>query len=218
MPVARAAERSTRWSRATDGPLLVAAVAFLVVLLVPLYRPDLPDEVLEALRVANVALWLVFGVDYAVRLLLAPDRRAYVRGHLADLATLAVPFLRPLRLLRLVRVAGLLGTATRRASGRALLTTTGTWSGSSCSSSSRAGSCSTPLRPPRRSPSCPTGSSGSSGTSSGSQPREAVVYPAREVLEQLGRVTIAGLDSTCNARYCCTTSTRSRSRSRTCAP
>jgi voltage-gated potassium channel len=126
MPVARAAERSTRWSRATDRPLLVAAVAFLVVLLVPLYRPDLPDEVLEALRVANVALWLVFGVDYAVRLLLAPERRAYVRGHRADLATLAVPFLRPLRLLRLVRVAGLLGTATRRASGRALLTTTGT--------------------------------------------------------------------------------------------
>lgn len=121
--VAPDVEPFRRWCRATDGPLLVLALAFLVVLLLPLYRPDLPEGARSALRVANVALWLIFGVDYLVRLALAPDRRAYVRGHVPDLLLLVVPFLRPLRLLR---VAGLLGTVSRRSGSRALLTTTGT--------------------------------------------------------------------------------------------
>lgn len=117
----RSAEPFRRWCRATNGPLLVLALAFLVVLLLPLYRPDLPGSVRSALQLANLLLWAAFGLDYLMRLRLAPDRRAYVRGHVPDLLLLVVPFLRPLRLLR---VAGLLGTISRRSGERALLTTT----------------------------------------------------------------------------------------------
>lgn len=117
--VRRSPEPFDRWSRATDGPLLVLALGFLVVLLLPLYRPDLPASLLTGLRTVNALLWLAFGVDYLVRLYLAPDRAQHFRTHLADLLLLVVPFLRPLRLLRVV---GLLGAASRRAGSQALVT------------------------------------------------------------------------------------------------
>lgn len=100
---------------------MVLAVAFLIVLLIPMYQVDLPDTERTALRTANVVLWAVFGVDYLVRLALSANRTAYARAHIPDLLTLAVPVLRPLRVLRVV---GLLGTASRRASIRALFATT----------------------------------------------------------------------------------------------
>ncbi|MCW2674167.1 MAG: ion transport integral rane protein, partial [Frankiales bacterium] len=117
----RSPEAYRRWAEVTDGPLLGLAVLFLVVLLVPLYQGSLASGERMALRALNVILWVAFGVDYAVRLWLAPDRRTHVRTHVADLLTLAVPFLRPLRLLRVI---GLLGTASRRAGERQLLQTT----------------------------------------------------------------------------------------------
>ena len=116
-----AADRMARWRRATGGPLLVLAFAFLVVFLVPLYRPDLPEMARQVLAACNVLIWLAFASDYAVRLHLAPDRRGFVRGHIPDLLMVAVPLLRPLRLLRVV---GILGAAGRRAGERRIAGTT----------------------------------------------------------------------------------------------
>jgi voltage-gated potassium channel len=121
--VVRPVERYERWCRATDGPLLVLALAFLAVLVVPLYAPDLPRGVRTALGVANVVLWAAFAADYLVRLALAPDRWRHVRTHIPDLVLVLVPFLRPVRLLR---VAGLLGTLSRRTSRAPVLTATAT--------------------------------------------------------------------------------------------
>jgi voltage-gated potassium channel len=117
----RSAEHLDRWQKRTDGPLLVLAGLFLVVFVVPLYAPDLPSGLRGLLLVVNVLIWAAFAVDYGMRLRLATDRRAFVRGHLPDLLAIVVPFLRPLRLLRL---AGILGTASRRAGKRAQLRTT----------------------------------------------------------------------------------------------
>lgn len=115
------ARRLHRWQQATRVPLLVLALAFLVVFLMPLYRPELPGGVRRILLVLNVGIWLAFAVDYAVRLQLSPDRRAFVRGHIPDLLVVTVPLLRPLRLLRVV---GLLGSAGRRAGERRIAGTT----------------------------------------------------------------------------------------------
>lgn len=109
-----------RWRRATDGPLLVLALAFLVVFLLPLYRPDLSGTARRVLRVANIGIWAAFAVDYAVRLYLSPSRRTFLRRHVPDLLALAVPVLRPLRLLRVV---GVLGAGGRRAADRRLVGT-----------------------------------------------------------------------------------------------
>ncbi len=104
----------------TDVPLLVLALAFLAVFLLPMYRPDLPTTGRRGLWVANVGIWVAFAVDYAVRLYLSPSRRTFVRRHLPDLLALAVPVLRPLRLLRVV---GVLGAGGRRAADRRVMGT-----------------------------------------------------------------------------------------------
>jgi voltage-gated potassium channel len=55
------------------------------------------------LPVANLALTIVFGAEFATRFLAAKDRSAYLRGHWIDLVAL-VPTVRGLRVLRLLRL------------------------------------------------------------------------------------------------------------------
>jgi voltage-gated potassium channel len=111
----RASGGYERWGRRTDVPLIVLSLVFLGAFLVPVARPDLSAGPRRALAILNVALWLVFAIDYVVRVYLAPDRWRFVRGHVPDLVIVAVPMLRPLRaarLLRLLRLAGLAGRVT----------------------------------------------------------------------------------------------------------
>ncbi|MGD9960733.1 potassium channel family protein [Nocardioides sp.] len=98
--------RRTRWERATDAPLTVAALAFLVAYAWPILDPSQGDKPVFGLVVT--VSWALFVVDYVVRLVLSRDRRAFVFGNLLDLAAVALPMLRPLRLLRLVTVLGVL--------------------------------------------------------------------------------------------------------------
>jgi voltage-gated potassium channel len=106
-----------RWSKATDVPLLVLAVLFVVVLVLPLVA-DLGPTARAVVTTANVGIWAVFAVDYVARLYLAPDRRQYVRTHVLDLVIVLLPMLRPLRalrVLRVLRVASVAGFAHKRA-------------------------------------------------------------------------------------------------------
>jgi voltage-gated potassium channel len=48
--------------------------------------------------------WVVFGLDYLVRIALARRRFRFVLRHLPDLAVLLLPMFRPLRILRLITV------------------------------------------------------------------------------------------------------------------
>src|SRR4051812_28602557 len=100
----RSGDAYARWERRTDAPLLVLALLFVVVLALPLLV-DLSAPAQLAVSAANVAIWLVFAVDYVVRLALAVDRWRFVRTHPLDLLVVVVPFLRPLRALRLLRLA-----------------------------------------------------------------------------------------------------------------
>jgi voltage-gated potassium channel len=119
--MSQTAARRERWRRATEVPLIFLALIFLMVILLPLYYPDLSPPVRRGLLVVNVAVWLAFAADYVVRLRLSPDRSDFVRHHIPDLLTLVVPVLRPLRLLRVV---GVLGAAGRRAGQRRVAGTT----------------------------------------------------------------------------------------------
>ena len=86
------------WERRAERPMLVLALVFLVVLVVPMVA-DLPPAGGTAFTVADVAIWAAFAVDYVARPYLAPARWRFVRSHLLDLLVLVVPFLRPLRAL-----------------------------------------------------------------------------------------------------------------------
>lgn len=91
----------TRWERSTELPLAGAALTFLgiyawTVLWQPAgMRADLAEY-------AITAIWILFGIDYAVRLMLADNRGRWFFYHLHELAIVVLPFLRPLRLLRLL--------------------------------------------------------------------------------------------------------------------
>ncbi len=96
------------WETRTNGPLLAAAVAFLVVLTVPVIDEHLDPGVGAAVRVLDVLIWVAFAVDYTVRLYLAPRRWRFVRTHVPDALMVALPALRPLRILRLLSLGSLL--------------------------------------------------------------------------------------------------------------
>lgn len=110
------------WQRCLyEGVMIALAIG--VVALLPY-----PDR--GAVRTANLTIWGIFLVDYVVRLWLADDRRAFVRGNIPDLvAILPLDFFRAARLARLARLTRLLraGTVLWRASAdlRAILRTNG---------------------------------------------------------------------------------------------
>ena len=90
------------------------ATFFLALLLIPvLYVEETSHDggAVQLATWANALIWLVFVVDYALDLRRAPDQRAYVRSHWADLALIAVsppilvpPELQALRVLRALRL------------------------------------------------------------------------------------------------------------------
>ena len=106
-----AAERavlSRRWERATDWPLMVAAVVFLAAYAVPVLDPDLPTGLLGLCQWLSWVTWGIFVIDLVVRLALADERLRYLVRHWYDVLVIVLPLLRPLRLLRLIPLLSVL--------------------------------------------------------------------------------------------------------------
>ena len=117
--------RLRAWERATEWPLTGAAVVFLAAYAREVLA-NTQGGAKDAAELVIDAVWVLFGVDYLVRLALASSRSRWFLHHLPDLAVIALPILRPLRLLRLVTLVGIMqrsaGTALR---GRITLYTVG---------------------------------------------------------------------------------------------
>jgi voltage-gated potassium channel len=110
------------WERRTDWPMTILAMAFLGIYAWPILDTRLDTGVVEALSAASIVIWVVFGVDYGIRVSLAPRRGEYVRRHWIDLGLLLLPVLRPLRALRAVLALGKIGgQASMSFRGRAVL-------------------------------------------------------------------------------------------------
>jgi voltage-gated potassium channel len=125
-----------RVERATELPMLLLAVVFLIAVAVP-EIVDLSTEWAMALEAVVWITWAAFALELIVKTYLAPSRRAYLLEHWMDVVTVLVPFIRPLRLLRVVaagirfwteartvlreRTFGVIGTATIVAIGAAAL-------------------------------------------------------------------------------------------------
>jgi voltage-gated potassium channel len=89
-------------------PLMLAALLFLAAYAWPILDPDLSPGWAATCRVVVWVTWGLLGVEYLVRLALAQDRWRFVCSHPIDLASIALPLLRPLRLLRLVTLLSVL--------------------------------------------------------------------------------------------------------------
>ncbi len=94
--------RVERWERRADIPLLLLAVAFLVAYAWPVVDSGLGRDARGMLDIVSWTVWTAFAIDYAVRVILATDRRAYVVRHWYDVPLIVLPMLRPLRVLRVL--------------------------------------------------------------------------------------------------------------------
>jgi voltage-gated potassium channel len=104
--------RIAAWDRRVDWGLTAMAVLFLVVYAVQvLARPQAAWH--DGLEVVLTAIWVVFGLDYLVRIGLARRRWRFVYTHLIDLAILLLPMFRQLRALRVITVISVLNRQLR---------------------------------------------------------------------------------------------------------
>lgn len=94
-------ERVDEWF---DLPLLLAAVVLVLLLVVEATQTLRPpwDAHVEWI---GLGIWALFGVEFALRLWLSPDRLAYLRAHWLDALTVALPAFRVFRVLRAARAA-----------------------------------------------------------------------------------------------------------------
>ena len=113
-------ERSARWQRRFNVPVIVAALATVPLLLLEQSHHGEPLQTI--LEVCDWIVWGVFALELAVMLAVAPSRWNYVRAHplRVSVVVLTVPFwstalqsLRVLRLLQLIRLARI-GPVVRR--------------------------------------------------------------------------------------------------------
>jgi len=93
-------ERLDRW---LDVPLALASIVLVLLALIEL-GGELAEPWRGRVAVLGWALWGLFFAEFAVKLALAPSKRAYLKRHPLDVLTLLLPFLRFLRLLRVLRV------------------------------------------------------------------------------------------------------------------
>lgn len=89
------------WERATEIPLLIAGFLFLFSYSWQVLADPSPG-VYAAWELVAIVVWVFFGVDYLVRLVLARQRVRWFFRHILDFVVLVLPPLRPLRLVRLL--------------------------------------------------------------------------------------------------------------------
>ena len=105
-----------RWQAMTFWPLLAGAFLFLISYSWRVIS-DLEGAGEWAALGLMVIIWILFAIDYLVRLLLAMPRGVWFRRHIFDLLVVLMPALMPIRLLHVITTAPLLqknkGTAIR---------------------------------------------------------------------------------------------------------
>ncbi|HWN33568.1 MAG TPA: potassium channel family protein [Pseudonocardia sp.] len=105
--------RLSAWERRLDWPLTGLAVIFLGLYALDVLNTALSQRQHELLDLAMTGIWVVFAVDFVVRLVLATDHRLFFRTHLLDVLILLLPMARPLRALRVLTVIGALNKRLR---------------------------------------------------------------------------------------------------------
>lgn len=92
-------ERLDRWF---SLPLLLAAVVLVLLLVIEATQPLQPpwDAYVEWI---GLGIWALFGVEFALRLWLSPDRSEYLKHNGLDALAVALPVFRVFRVVRAAR-------------------------------------------------------------------------------------------------------------------
>jgi voltage-gated potassium channel len=105
--------RVAAWDRRVDWWLTGLAVLFLAGYAWSVLDTSLGPRGRAALEVLLTGTWVLFGVDYLIRLGLAERKLRFVGRHLLDLVILLLPMFRQLRALRVVTVISVLNRQLR---------------------------------------------------------------------------------------------------------
>jgi voltage-gated potassium channel len=106
----RAAVRRERYhlvervERLLDAPATFLAVVFVLALAAELILSAQGEPIPAVLAWAQIVIWIFFGIQFALGILLSPDRGRYLRQHWITAVSLLLPFFRILRVLRAARV------------------------------------------------------------------------------------------------------------------
>ncbi|MDQ2810255.1 MAG: ion transporter [Chloroflexota bacterium] len=83
----------------TERPLIVLSFVWLALLVL-----DLTNGLPPVLQAVSTAIWIVFILDFIVKLLIAPDKVRYLRHNWLTVLALVLPALRVLRVARVVQL------------------------------------------------------------------------------------------------------------------
>jgi voltage-gated potassium channel len=89
-------ERLDRW---LETPLLILGLGWLVLLIV-----ELTGNLSPGLELLGTIIWIVFIVDFVIKLILAPRKLSYLKANWLTALSLLVPALRVFRIVRIFRV------------------------------------------------------------------------------------------------------------------
>jgi voltage-gated potassium channel len=105
--------RVAAWDRRVDWWLTGLALLFLAGYAWSVLDRGLGPAGRDALEAVLTGTWVLFGLDYLIRLWLAERKLRFVLRHLPDLVILLLPMFRQLRVLRLVTVISVLNRQLR---------------------------------------------------------------------------------------------------------
>lgn len=90
------------------SPILTAlAVLFLIAFSIPAFVTDLTDQARSAIEIIQWVCWLAFALDLILGLATSRDKKEYLLKHPLEIASVLLPFLRPLRLMRVISFGSL---------------------------------------------------------------------------------------------------------------
>lgn len=87
--------------------LTALAILFLVAFSIPAFVTDLTDKAQSAIEIIQWVCWLAFAIDLIFGLSNSRDKKDYLLKHPLEIASVLLPFLRPLRLMRVISFGSL---------------------------------------------------------------------------------------------------------------
>jgi len=90
-----------------DPVLTALAVLFLIAFSIPAFVTDLTDKTRSAIEIIQWVCWLAFAIDLILGLATSMDKKEYLLKHPLEIASVLLPFLRPLRLMRVISFGSL---------------------------------------------------------------------------------------------------------------
>ena len=87
--------------------LTFLAILFLIIFSYPAFDVEISNSTETALNNLQIIIWAIFALDLFYGIWRSENRILYIEKHPLEVASVALPFLRPLRLLRVISFAGL---------------------------------------------------------------------------------------------------------------